>query len=115
MNRRKRTLQNKGSRALIRTFMRRYLLLIFITVFILSACNFAWRSYHAVAGIQKVTKEELKELLNDPTITIIDVRDTNDWESSNVKIPGAIRENPYDVESWADKYVKDQKLILYCA
>ncbi len=95
--------------------MRRYLLLIFIAVFTLSACTFAWRSFHSVSGIQKVTKEELKELLNDPSITILDVRDTKDWKSSNVKIPGAIRENPYDVQSWADKYIRNQKLILYCA
>jgi rhodanese-related sulfurtransferase len=95
--------------------MRKYFILILITAIFLTSCNFAWRSYHAVSGIQKVTKEELKELLNDPTITILDVRDTKDWEPSDVKIPGAIRENPYDVESWAHKYRKDQKLILYCA
>ncbi len=95
--------------------MRKYVILIVISVLFLSSCNVAWRSFHAVTGVQKVSKEELKDLLNDSGITILDVRDTADWESSNRKIPGAIRENPYDVESWADKYDKDQRLILYCA
>jgi len=62
-----------------------------------------------------MTKEELRALLDDPTVVILDVRASRDWNRSQRKIKGAIRENPRLFESWADKYAKDKTLVLYCA
>jgi predicted sulfurtransferase len=66
--------------------------------------------------VPRMTKEELKAIMNDPDFVILDVRAGQDWEKSDLKIKGAIRENPQrDTESWAKKYAKDKTIVLYCA
>ena len=66
--------------------------------------------------VSRMTKEELKALLGNPDAIILDVRAGFDWEDSEWKIPGAIREDPKkEVQSWADKYPKEKTLVLYCA
>ena len=67
------------------------------------------------AEAPRITKEEVKGMLGGPAVIIIDVRASGDWKSSNVKIQGAVREDPGNVSSWVDKYPKDKTLILYCA
>jgi rhodanese-related sulfurtransferase len=47
--------------------------------------------------------------------SIIDVRAATDWLMTNLKIKGAVRENPKDVDRWASRYPKDRTVILYCA
>lgn len=68
------------------------------------------------AEVPRMTKEELKSLLGNPGIIILDVRAGFDWDDSGWKIPGAVREDPKkEVRSWAGKYPKEKTLILYCA
>jgi len=67
------------------------------------------------AEAPRITKEEVKGMLGNPDVIIIDVRAGGDWNSSNVKIQGAVREDPSKVGSWMDKYPKDKTLIFYCA
>jgi rhodanese-related sulfurtransferase len=62
-----------------------------------------------------MTKEELKGLLSDPDLIIVDVRLGRDWTGSDLKIKGAVREDPENIESWANKYSKDKTIVLYCA
>ena len=69
----------------------------------------------AAADVPRMTKETLKEMLDDPDTIIVDVRSGRDWASSEFKIKGARRENPGEVESWAEKYPKDKTLVFYCA
>jgi hypothetical protein len=38
-----------------------------------------------------------------------------DWADSDLKIKGAVREDPKVFESWANKYPKDKTIVLYCA
>lgn len=64
--------------------------------------------------IRRITKEEAKTLINNEDITIIDVRYTKNWNKSEQKIAGAVRENPNELGSWTGKYPKDHKIILYC-
>ncbi|MBW1863122.1 MAG: hypothetical protein JRJ02_12235 [Deltaproteobacteria bacterium] len=61
----------------------------------------------------KMTKEELKPKLGDPDLIIIDVLVQDQWETVDQKIPGAVHENPEEVDSWADKYPKDKTYVLY--
>ncbi len=63
--------------------------------------------------IPGITKEELKSMLDDPDVVILDVRGAKQWEASGRKIKGAVWEDPKNVESWADKYPKDKTLVLY--
>jgi predicted sulfurtransferase len=66
--------------------------------------------------VPRMTKEELKAMMSDPDLVILDVRARQDWEKSDLKIKGAIRENPQkDTKSWAKKYAKDKTIVLYCA
>ncbi len=61
----------------------------------------------------KMTKEELKPKLGDPDLIIIDVLVQDQWETVDQKIPGAVHENPEEIDSWADKYPKDKTYVLY--
>jgi rhodanese-related sulfurtransferase len=67
------------------------------------------------ADAPRMTKEELKAMLDKPDLVILDVRYGKDWTESDMKIKGAIRVEPDDVKSWASKYPKDKTLVLYCA
>jgi hypothetical protein len=67
------------------------------------------------AEVSKMTKEELKSKLGTPEAVIIDVRSGRDWKASEMKIRGAVRDDPQDLESWTKKYSKDKMLVIYCA
>lgn len=62
-----------------------------------------------------IGKDEVKSALGSPNVVIIDVRAGKDWNASEKKIKGAVREDPEKVETWAKKYQHHQDLILYCA
>ena len=62
-----------------------------------------------------MTKEQLRPLLGKSDVIIIDVRTNYDWDSSKVKIPGAVREEGMKFGSWMKKYPKDKTIVLYCA
>lgn len=65
--------------------------------------------------VSRITKEELKAKLNDPNVVIVDVRLGKDWKASESKITGAIRVDPENVTSLANKYTPDKMLVFYCA
>jgi hypothetical protein len=63
--------------------------------------------------VPRITKEELKSLLEDPDVTVLDVRIQEQWEISDAKIRGAVHEDQAKTTTWASKYPKDTTLILY--
>ena len=65
--------------------------------------------------VPRVTKEELKEQMDEPNLVIIDVRAASDWNGSKIKIKGVVREDPKKVDSWMSKYSKEKILVFYCA
>ncbi len=67
------------------------------------------------ADVPRMKKDELKAMLGNPDVVILDVRLEDDWKDDHLKIKGAIREDPESVKSWAGKYSKDKTLVLYCA
>ena len=83
-------------------------LLIFFMVGILT-------TFARSAEPPRMTKEELKSTLGNPDVVVIDVRAEADWTGSDLKIKGAVRENPGAIESWAKKYPKEKILVFYCA
>jgi rhodanese-related sulfurtransferase len=72
-------------------------------------------AYPAAADVPLITKEELKPLVDDPNIIILDVRRGKDWSSSEFKIKGAVHADPNDYKNWAGVYPKEKKIVLYCA
>ena len=69
----------------------------------------------AGADVPTMTKDELKAMLDNPDVIILDVRQGRDWKSSEFKIQGAVYAKPEDYTNWAGLYPKDKKLVLYCA
>jgi hypothetical protein len=67
------------------------------------------------ADAPRMTKDELKALLGNPDVILLDVRSGSDWKDSDLKIQGAIREEPGQINSWSKKYSKEKIIILYCA
>jgi hypothetical protein len=63
--------------------------------------------------VTKISKEELKSMLGNSDIIILDVDREGNWEDRDRKILGAVRENPKEIESWMTKYPKNKPLILY--
>ena len=62
-----------------------------------------------------MTKEQLRPLLGNPEVIILDLRTKYDWDTSKVKIKGAVREEGMKFSSWMNKYPKDKTIVLYCA
>jgi rhodanese-related sulfurtransferase len=78
---------------------------ILLTIGVFTACK---------GDISRMTRDELKTMLGNPDLVIIDVRLEREWNKSDSKIKGAVREEPVHIESWANKYPKDKILVLYC-
>jgi rhodanese-related sulfurtransferase len=69
----------------------------------------------AADDVVRIKPQELKTKLGQPGLSVVDVRIVSDWKKSDRKIAGAVREDPHDVSSWADKYPKHEPLVVYCS
>jgi predicted sulfurtransferase len=92
--------------------MKKRLLIDALIIFFM-VCG--WMAYAKSEDAPRMTKEELKAMMGSPDLVIIDVRSGTDWADSDLKIKGAVREDPKVFESWANKYPKDKTIVLYCA
>ena len=64
----------------------------------------------------RLDKDTLKGWLSDPQVLILDVRQPQDWQASDKKIKGAVRQDPKAaVQTWAANLPKDKKIVLYCS
>ena len=90
---------------------KRLFLATLLIFFMVEGCTLLEKSVDA----PKMTKEDLKAMLGSPDLLIIDVRYGRDWTDSDLKIRGAVREDPEAFDSWANKYPKDKTLVFYCA
>ena len=83
------------------------------------ACVFAVIAGLAVTAfaedVKMMTTDELNGMLGSPDLVIVDVRSSHDWDSSDIKIQDAVREDPGKASDWIEKYPKDKKLLFYCA
>jgi hypothetical protein len=61
----------------------------------------------------RMSKEELKTLLGDPAVFILDVRLTKHYRASPSKIKGAVWLEAKDVAQWSRVFPKDQTYVLY--
>jgi len=87
---------------------------ILLTLVFTFGCHHRIKSIKQVEHIPRITKEELKQKLGDPAVSIIDVRYSTNWKKSDRLIVGAVREEPMEVGTWIHKYPKDQMIVLYC-
>jgi hypothetical protein len=63
----------------------------------------------------RISKEEVRTLLGNPGVIILDARTGSSWSLSVRKIKGAVRVDPADVNSWAGGLPKDKKIVVYCS
>ncbi len=69
----------------------------------------------ADSKVPRMTKEELRQIMDRPDVVVIDVRTGDSWRRSERMIKGAVRENPEkDVKTWAIRYERDKTLVFYC-
>jgi len=83
-----------------------------IIVFVLALCDLSLAMGKSVE-VPRITKEELRPMLGNPDVVIIDVRIGDEWTKSNEKIQGAVREDPEKVDQWAAKYPQEKTLVFY--
>jgi rhodanese-related sulfurtransferase len=93
--------------------MRKRILFLAIVMVFAAAAVFATPA--AAQDVKRMTIEELKGMLGNPDLVIIDARKDGDWKLSKVKIKGAVREDLEKVDTWMNKYPKDKTLVFYCA
>jgi hypothetical protein len=67
----------------------------------------------AAEDVPRITTEELNGILGNSDVIVLDVRESQNWQDSEVKIKGAVRGHPGQISSWFDQYPKDKKLVLY--
>ncbi len=63
----------------------------------------------------RLDRETLKTWLSDPQVLILDVRQPHDWQGSDKKIKGAVRQDPKDFKTWAADLPKGKEIVLYCS
>lgn len=69
----------------------------------------------ADSKVPRMTKEELRQIMDRPDVVIVDVRTSDSWRRSDRMIQGSVRENPErDVKTWATRYGRDKTLVFYC-
>jgi hypothetical protein len=90
---------------------------VLLSVGLILCCAFAGACAGTSMGkeVPRMAKEQLKAMMGNPDLIIVDVRTASDWNSSDMKIQKAVREDPKTVNSWANKYPKDKTLVFYCA
>jgi len=88
-------------------------IIAFLVTFVLTGCL---QNLALDAKVPRMTKEELKSLLGNPDVIVLDVRIADEWKRSDLKIKGAVHEDPEkDYRTWASKYPKDKTLVFYCS
>ncbi len=88
-------------------------IIVFLVAFVLTGCL---QNLALDVKVPRMTKEELKLLLGNPEVIILDVRVAAEWKRGPLKIKGAGREDPEkDDKSRASKYPKDKTLVFYCS
>ena len=87
----------------------------FVLAVTLLSLALAWASSVGAEDIPKITKEELKAMMDNPKVVIVDVRTNPEWNTGKVKIKGAVREDPTKVQSWIEKYSSDKTFVFYCS
>ena len=88
---------------------------VWIVVALMTTVMFIVPVAHADTKVPRISKKEVKSMLGNPNVTILDVRKAKEWNLSNQKIKGAVREDAMDTKSWARKYAKGKTIITYCA
>ncbi len=91
---------------------RRVAMLLLVVIVVFSAFTMA---ACAADDAPRITKEEVRPLVGDPSVIILDARTGGSWSMSDKKIKGAVRVDPADVGSWQASIPRGKKIVVYCS
>jgi hypothetical protein len=92
--------------------MRRSKLVLWLPAFLVVMFT---ASFATSEGFTLISKGQLRGELGKPDVTVVDVRTSRDWDSSEWEIKGARRGAPAEAAQWMSEYPKDRTTVLYCA
>jgi rhodanese-related sulfurtransferase len=61
-----------------------------------------------------INAQELKSILGNREVQIIDVRRKEDYAADNSVIPNATWFDPANIDSWCDTIPREKEVVLYC-
>lgn len=67
-----------------------------------------------LAEVSTIEKEELKSMLGQESLVVVDVRSGRDWSTSEFQIQGAIRATANDLSA-VENLPKEKTFVFYCA
>ncbi len=65
--------------------------------------------------VKLLDKDELKAMLGNPDLVVLDVRADKDWSSSEFKIKDAVRLTGDTMDVVLKEILKEKTLVFYCA
>ena len=86
-----------------------------LSVFIIMLMVATTAATVGAAEIPRMTKEELRPLIDTADTVVLDVRIGRDWKSTEFKIKGAVRVDPAETDLWSKGYDKGKTYVIYCA
>ena len=90
--------------------------LLFLSVFFLSCQSTQQtKSPSATPEAQRISKERLRKMLDDPRLVLIDTRVKQQWDKAEFKLPGARHASPWEPEEWGKELSRDQIVVTYCS
>jgi hypothetical protein len=69
----------------------------------------------SASDVPRMDKDELRALLDNPDVVILDARTSSDWNKSENKIKGAHRLDQRNAESVETMYPKEMTIVVYCS
>jgi rhodanese-related sulfurtransferase len=61
-----------------------------------------------------IRSEELRRILEEQSVLLLDVRRKADYDADPETIPGASWRNPEQVENWSREIPKGRRVVVYC-
>lgn len=65
--------------------------------------------------VPRMDKDELKALLDNPDVVILDARTSSDWNKSENKVKGAHRLDQSNWQNLEMMYPKEKTIVVYCS
>ncbi|MFP4035235.1 MAG: rhodanese-like domain-containing protein [Desulfovermiculus sp.] len=65
--------------------------------------------------VPRISIHQLKSMLDNNDIVVLDTRPKQQWEASSEKIPGAEHHSSFDAGEWSQQYSQNATIALYCA
>jgi len=61
-----------------------------------------------------IKSQELKSMLGNTDLTVIDVRRKDDYAADNTAIPGSTWFDPANIDNWCSTLPENKEVVLYC-